>query len=85
MAQTHSVQFEDKTGICLGMNWIIDKEKGVIWHNGGTGGYSSFIGFNKEKQSGVVILSNYAPSFSKKDSLDHIGFNILEKLCSNEL
>jgi tetratricopeptide (TPR) repeat protein len=30
----------------------------VIWHNGISGGYNSFIGFNIQNKSGIVILSN---------------------------
>ncbi|MEU3777248.1 serine hydrolase domain-containing protein [Streptomyces sp. NPDC032472] len=29
-----------------------------IWHNGGTGGFSSFVGFDPEKQVAVVALGN---------------------------
>ncbi|MFF4380039.1 serine hydrolase domain-containing protein [Kitasatospora sp. NPDC001547] len=29
-----------------------------IWHNGGTGGFSSFVAFDPEKQVGVVVLAN---------------------------
>jgi CubicO group peptidase (beta-lactamase class C family) len=31
-----------------------------IWHNGGTGGFCSFVGFDPENGAGVVILSNTA-------------------------
>lgn len=79
---THDNLFEEKD-IAIGMNWVIDKNRNVIWHNGGTGGYSSFMGFNKEKQIGVVILSNYQPSFSKNDSVDQIGFDFLDKLAAD--
>ncbi|MFJ9945305.1 serine hydrolase domain-containing protein [Streptomyces erythrochromogenes] len=29
-----------------------------IWHNGGTGGFSSFVGFDPEKRLGVIALAN---------------------------
>ncbi|MEV8535472.1 serine hydrolase domain-containing protein [Streptomyces sp. NPDC051211] len=29
-----------------------------IWHNGGTGGFSSFVAFDPEKQLGVIALAN---------------------------
>ncbi|MFE5811760.1 serine hydrolase domain-containing protein [Streptomyces sp. NPDC056491] len=29
-----------------------------IWHNGGTGGFSSFVGFDPEKRLGVIALGN---------------------------
>jgi len=30
----------------------------IIWHNGATGGYRSFIGFDLNSRLGVVALSN---------------------------
>ena len=32
----------------------------ICWHNGGTAGYHSFIGFDKHRQRGVVLLTNCA-------------------------
>lgn len=47
----------------IGMSWIIDKENGIIWHNGGTGDYNSYLGFNLETKTAVVVLSNLAPDY----------------------
>lgn len=47
----------------IGMSWIIDKENNIIWHNGGTGNYNSYIGFNLELGTAVVVLSNLAPNY----------------------
>jgi CubicO group peptidase (beta-lactamase class C family) len=44
-----------------GLYWQLDTNKKgqiVTWHNGGTGGFSSFCGFIKEKNIAVVILAN---------------------------
>ena len=30
----------------------------VVWHNGGTGGYRTFAGFNPVTHAGVVVLTN---------------------------
>lgn len=46
----------------VGMAWMIDKENNIIWHNGGTGDYNSYIGFDPDTQVGVVVLSNLSPS-----------------------
>ena len=46
----------------------------IQWINGGTGGFRSFIGFNKDTQTGVVILSNSA------NDVDELGFLFLEGL-----
>ena len=29
----------------------------MTWHNGGTGGFTAFLGIDRERQTGVVILS----------------------------
>lgn len=47
----------------IGMAWIIDRENGVIWHNGGTSNFNSYLGFNPENGTAVVILSNRAPGY----------------------
>lgn len=47
----------------IGMAWIMDKENGIIWHNGGTGNYNSYLGFNLETGVAVVVLSNLSPNY----------------------
>ncbi len=42
-----------------------------IWHNGGTGGFRSWVGFIPEKRAGVVVLSNTARS------VDGAAFDLL--------
>ena len=46
----------------IGMAWIIDKKNGIIWHNGGTGHYNSYLGFSPETGTAVVVLSNLSPN-----------------------
>jgi D-alanyl-D-alanine-carboxypeptidase/D-alanyl-D-alanine-endopeptidase len=46
----------------------------VIWHNGGTGGYRTFIGFDPKAGVGVVVLSNV----ENQAGPDDIGFHILQ-------
>jgi len=43
---------------------------GIVWQNGGTGGFRSFIGFDGEGH-GAVVLANSA------NDIDEIGFNLL--------
>ena len=42
----------------MGLSWFSTTDLGnqVIWHNGGIDGYSSFVGFNPDKQIGLIIL-----------------------------
>lgn len=46
----------------VGAAWIIDTENKIIWHNGGTGNYNCYLGFDPDKQIAVVILSNLPPN-----------------------
>lgn len=50
----------------------------IVWHNGGTGGYVSFIGFDKDHQTGVIILSNYGDAMAGDDSVDKMALEILK-------
>lgn len=47
----------------IGMAWIIDETNGFIWHNGGTDDYNSYLGFCKETDTAVVILSNLPDNY----------------------
>ena len=43
----------------MALGWHLQKtDAGTVhWHNGGTGGYASFVGINFEERKGVVLLS----------------------------
>ncbi len=58
----------------VGLGWHTLTVDGhdIVWHNGGTGGYRSFIGFDKAQQRGVVVLTNTA------NDADDIGLHLLE-------
>jgi len=58
----------------IGMAWhVFTKfDTQIWWHNGGTYGYRSFVGYNPAKKEGVVVLCN---TFVDNDDL---GKHILE-------
>lgn len=58
----------------IGLNWHILNAMGrpVIWHNGGTGGYRTFIGFDQANNRGAIVLSNQSVS------PDDIGFHLID-------
>lgn len=47
-------------GMGIGLNWIVQsvRDRRVVWHNGGTGGFRTFIGFDPDAEVGVVVLMN---------------------------
>lgn len=55
----------------VALGWHKANGEDVIWHNGGTGGYRTFIGFTKDGSKGVVVLSNSTAS------VDDIGMHVL--------
>jgi CubicO group peptidase (beta-lactamase class C family) len=59
--------------IALGWHKLKSKTGEIIWHNGQTGGYHSFIGFDKKRGVGVVVLSNTAAD------VDDIGLHVLDR------
>jgi len=60
---------------CFGWIKTQKNDTTIIWHNGGTGGYRSFIGFDLKNKKGVVILSNSTDPFP-----DELGFYILDPI-----
>ncbi|MBW8367411.1 MAG: serine hydrolase [Arenimonas sp.] len=46
----------------MAMNWMLDDINGHTWHahEGGTGGFSSLVAFDRERGRGVVVLSDTA-------------------------
>lgn len=57
----------------IALNWHIRKvgAERIIWHNGGTAGFRTFIGFDPNTNAGVVVLTNSA------HGADDIGFHLI--------
>ena len=61
MQEAQKVWFDDgQTAIGLGFIHGSAVGKKMLWHNGATGGYRSFIGFVPETGTGVAVLCNSA-------------------------
>jgi hypothetical protein len=60
----------------IGLGWLITKpsEDEIVWHNGGTGGYRSYIGYDAKTRVGIVVLSN---TFTLA-GIDDIGMHLLD-------
>jgi serine-type D-Ala-D-Ala carboxypeptidase/endopeptidase len=75
LRETHRVRHAtDTPDADIGLAWQVLHRFGTefVLHNGGTGGYHSWIGFVKSKGIGVVVLSNSA------SSIDDIGLHLLD-------
>ena len=55
-------QITNVGGHTMGMNWLISTANGhtILTHEGGTGGYSSLVIFDREAKRGGVLLSDTA-------------------------
>ncbi|HEV8448098.1 MAG TPA: serine hydrolase [Gemmatimonadaceae bacterium] len=61
----------------IGLNWLsIHTAFGdtIVWHNGGTGGYRTFIGLAPSRHMAVVVMSN-----SGGEGADDIGMHLLDR------
>lgn len=60
----------------VGLGWHIVKtptDREIVWHNGGTGGFRSYLGIDRVNGLGVVLLSNT----STPRGVDDIGVQLL--------
>ena len=46
----------------IGLTWILDKQNDIVWHDGGTTGFNTYIGFTQDRKKGVVVLSDLGPN-----------------------
>lgn len=74
MAQTRRPTGQQGLEIALGWHIFTSNGKEIVWHNGGTGGYRSFIGFDPRTRIGVVALSNTSTNMG----VDDIGRHLLD-------
>ena len=62
----------------MALGWMIvkqDDSREILFYDGGTGAFSSFIGFNPAKKRGVVVLSNKLSKSTHK-----IGMELLKNI-----
>ena len=65
-----------RLSIALGWHLLKTKKANMVWHNGGTYGFTSFAGFVPKKKFGVVILTN-SFSLPKINQINQMGFQVL--------
>lgn len=66
------------TDVGLGWNMNMSNDVVVYWHNGGTGGSSSFMAIIPDTKSALIILSN------SEHSVDEMSMKILEKVLTTK-
>lgn len=73
MQATHVIRRSMRPDTAIGMNWAIQRVNGreVVWHNGGTGGYRTWLGFDKSRKVAAIVLTNSVVSN------DDLGFELV--------
>lgn len=73
MRASHEVRASAGPEMGIGLGWHVRSagEQQIVWHNGGTGGFRTFVGFDPDAQVGVVVLTN------STHGADDIGFHLL--------
>ncbi len=78
LRESHRELFHMNDRSAIAMNWMRTKnpqlKQTLIWHNGGTGGFRSFLGFTQDGRLGVVVLCNAA------ENVDPLGLALLRDL-----
>ena len=57
----------------IGAGWLTSavKDRHITWHNGGTGGFRSYVGLDLENQRGVAVVR------ASPRSADRVGLDLL--------
>lgn len=63
-------------GMSIGMGWMIRQHDGgrVVWHNGMTGGFNAFAGYDPDTGRAAVVLANAVAD----KGIEDIGFHLID-------
>jgi len=81
MTQTQTPRFPTSMPeMRTGLGWLVipKGQYNIVWHNGGTYGFSSFLAFSREKGTAVVVLRNTASYMN--GHTDRLGVDIMKCL-----
>lgn len=67
----------ENMGMALGLGWHLFQRRGalIVWHNGGTGGFRSYLGLCPKTGTGIVVLNNSSadlPGLGLKQLVDEL-------------
>ena len=82
-ALTRNPTFSVNKSMDIGLGWHLLKtpsNDSWVWHNGGTGGYTSSMALDIEAENGVIILSNVSAFNSAMGNIDNLCFGLMKTL-----
>jgi CubicO group peptidase (beta-lactamase class C family) len=75
----HELRADAMPGTKIGLAWLFETSTGQFWHNGATGGYSSYAVFSPKEDYAVVVLFNTTIG-GNGSFADRLGQHVAERL-----
>lgn len=63
LSTTHTIRHRESEQLALALGWHVSSTSNgarFYWHTGGTGGFRSFVGFSRNSDVALVVLTNEA-------------------------
>ena len=79
LRMSHELRADALPSMKVGLAWLFETATGIFWHNGGTGGYSSYCFFNPKEDYAAVVLYNTTIDAGGSFA-DRIGKHVIERL-----
>lgn len=76
---SHELRTDALPSMKVGLAWLFETATGNFWHNGATGGYSSYCFFNPKEDYAAVVLFNTTIGGSVSFA-DRMGKHVAERL-----
>ncbi len=83
LALTRTATYSINEQSSVGLGWHIRKGpsgENWIWHNGGTGGYTSCLVMNTESKNAIIVLSNVSALGDPMIHIDQLCFGLMRTL-----
>jgi CubicO group peptidase (beta-lactamase class C family) len=78
LQMSHELRADSMPGMKVGLAWLFKTKEGIFWHNGATGGYSSYAFFNPKEDYAAVVLFN--TTIGGSFNADRLGEHIAQRL-----
>lgn len=76
---SHQIRADVGPTMKIALAWLYVIKTGDYWHNGGTGGFSSYVAFNPKDDDATVVLFN--TTLGENGSFaDRVGEHVMERL-----
>jgi CubicO group peptidase (beta-lactamase class C family) len=77
---SHELRADAFPGTRIALAWLSNPKDGSYWHNGATGGYSSYVFFNPKEDYAAVVLYNGTIGSDMGSYADRVGEHVAERL-----